>query len=347
MDQLRFTIPEILSLIGVAQCIYVLVYISLRSGRITRAGLPFVYFSVLGVAFLSDFASNYIGQFFDSYNLLQNLLWFSGPPLSVLLIIQIAQITKTPDLKHYWIVFLIPLAVIVAKFMAGNSGNITDWFVVTGLMAGAVSLLAIWANKDLFGSILAQKTGKERYWLILALIFVNVFFLCLMILSLNKNISDQDIILVRTVLGLGFVYLVSTSLFRIYPQAIRVEARELRRGSGGLSDEDLALALSIERLINLEKVYQEPAYSRSDLARECGASEAVVSRVINDYFKKSFPQLMNEYRIEDAKILLQQTDAPIHVIALEVGFNSLPSFNRVFKKIAGAPPSHFRNQQKR
>jgi AraC-like DNA-binding protein len=92
----------------------------------------------------------------------------------------------------------------------------------------------------------------------------------------------------------------------------------------------------------MEKVYQEPTYSRADLARECSAPESTVSRVINVHFGKSFPQLMNERRIADAKRLLQQTDAPVAKIASEVGFNSLPSFNRVFKDMTGDSPSSFR-----
>jgi AraC-like DNA-binding protein len=93
-------------------------------------------------------------------------------------------------------------------------------------------------------------------------------------------------------------------------------------------------------------VYQEPTYSRTDLARECDTSETIISRVINAHFGKSFPQLINEYRVEDAKQLLIQTSAPVKVIAGDVGFNSLASFNRVFKDTTGESPSKFRKNVK-
>jgi len=37
---------------------------------------------------------------------------------------------------------------------------------VTGLLAGAISLLIIFSKKGLFTKIRKQKLGKERYWLI-------------------------------------------------------------------------------------------------------------------------------------------------------------------------------------
>ena len=55
MDSLRFSIPEILSLLGVAQCVYLLVYMLFRSGSIKSVFLPGLYFLVLGIAFSFDF----------------------------------------------------------------------------------------------------------------------------------------------------------------------------------------------------------------------------------------------------------------------------------------------------
>jgi len=92
----------------------------------------------------------------------------------------------------------------------------------------------------------------------------------------------------------------------------------------------------------MEKVYHEPAYSRADLARECEVSEAALSRIINLHFSKTFPQLMNEHRIEDAKRMLKETDASVRTVAGEVGFNSLATFNRVFKELTGSSPGQFR-----
>lgn len=354
MDKLTFTVPEIISLIGIVQCVYILVYITFRAGRLSHAGLPFLYFLVLGSAFFLDLGQAYIGDITLYYGIVQWFLWFSGPPISVLLIIQSVQITRLPALRHYWVLLLTPVALAAAVFLSRHYGAcevvtlaacppLQEWLVVCGLVAGAVSLLVIWSRRGLFDALFIQKTGKDRYWLVLALIFVNIAFLGVMFLSLSSAISPADTGLIRNVLGLGFVYLVMTSMFRIYPQAVR-----LVEGAGKgdiLSNKEIEIALKIEKLMEVDKVYHEVGYSRTDLARELGESETVISRIINLHFGKSFPQMVSERRVADAKRLLAQTDASINVVATEVGFNSLASFNRVFKDLAGEAPSTYRKNQ--
>lgn len=346
MESLRFSIPEILSLIGVVQCVYLLVYITFRAGRISRAGLPLLYFLVLGLGFFLDLGRNYLGVEIESWGTLQWLAWSYGPPLSVLMLIQIAQITRVPALKHYWVLLLLPVAYLASRLMAHDPEHFSQWLVITGFIAGAVSLLAMWGqSRRLLESLHTEKAGKERYWLIIAVIIMNIFLLVTMLASLSPVVLAEAVVVTRTLVGLGFVYLVTTSLFRIYPRAVNLLAGPARVAA--LSPEDKALAEKIEKLLTLDKVYQESTYSRADLAQECGTSEAVISRVINTHFQKSFPQLMNEYRVTAAKGLLKQTDMPVRVIFGDVGFNSLPSFNRVFKDTTGQSPSEFRKSHKK
>lgn len=348
-EQLRFTVPEILSIIGLSQCVYVLVYMLFRAGDRKRAMIPFAYFTFLGVAFFLDFAIGFIGQLTVYYGIFQWFFWFLGPPLSVLLIIQVAQIRQTPDISNYWVLFLTPLAYAAAVYMAlrdescifpSNCAVLHDWLVVTGLVAGLASMIAIWRNRRILEELYREKAGKDRYWLILTLVFINLFFLTTMLLSLTPVLTTGQAGLIRTFLGLGLVYLAGTSLFRIYPQSLTLVAREMRND---MSPGELALARRIERLLDMEKIYQEPAYGRADLARELEVAETVISKVINQHFGKSFPQLLNERRVEDAKRLLRQTKASVKIIAEDVGFNSTASFNRVFRELTGESPTAYRS----
>ena len=45
---------------------------------------------------------------------------------------------------------------------------------------------------------------------------------------------------------------------------------------------------------------------------------------------------------ERAKELITETDAPLSVIAMNCGFQSIRSFNRVFAEMTGAVPSDLR-----
>ncbi len=348
INQITFSLPEILALIGVIQCTYLIVHIGLRARQISHAGLPLVYFLVLGLAFTTDLTHSRLQLESDPYFYLQWLLWFAGPPLSVLLVIQLADAAKTPSFRDYWVLLLLPLSFMLA-FMGADTvvgcepgepcPALRELLKVTGLMAGTISLLVIFSKKNLLKNLPKQKFGKERYWLIFSLIFLNTCFLLVMLLNLAAHITGDEAVLLRNVLGIGFVYLVSTSLLRMIPRNQRIVKSGMVEK---LTEEEQDLAEKVENLLKFEKVYQEPTYSRADLARECEASETVISRVINIHFQKSFPQLMNECRIDDAKRLLVETDAPVQTIAKDVGFNSLPSFNRVFKNMTGQAPSIFR-----
>jgi AraC-like DNA-binding protein len=324
-----------------------------RSGGAARALLPFVYFMLLGAAFFLDFYKSILIELTPYYGIFQWALWFYGPPLSVLLIIQIAQITRLPSLIHFWVILLIPGAYAIAYSLSfdrcADEGLIActdfyDWLNLLGLFAGAISMLAIWSLRRILHDLYDEKEGKSRYWLVLTLIIVNLFFLSTMLLSQFDFLQYDDALLIRTIFGIAFVYLASTSLFRIYPQAVVLLSKgDLQKA---MSSEEKEIASKVESLINLEKVYHEATYSRSDLARELKVSEAVLSRVINVHFKKNLPQLLNEKRIEDAKTFLKDTNEPIKVISEEVGFNSIASFNRVFKEISGITPSEYRDQNR-
>lgn len=342
LSHLQFTLPQILSLIGLIQCVYVLVYMAFHAGGLGRIVLPVIYFLLLASAFLLDFSGQYIGYFFPKYSLMEWCLWFMGPPVSVLLMIQIARITQTPPLRSYWILSLLPLAGFAALLLSGldDESSFLDWLMLTGFLAGVISLFAMWSQRPLLAQLAAQPAGKARYWLIIALVAVNLCFLTTVLLSLTEALSLDQTKIIRTIWGLGFVYLAGTSLFRVYPQAIRIVERV--PGRGGLSGEDEKIVARIENLLDLDKVYQAPSYNRVNLAQELGVSETNISRIINIHFGKTLPQLFSERRIADAKRLLTETDMPIKTIAEEVGFNSIASFNRVFKDMENVSPGQFR-----
>jgi AraC-like DNA-binding protein len=355
LREIDFSIPEILSLIGLTQCVYILVYMIFRSGDFVRAFLPFLYFFILGCAFFLDFAQRLLTEIGPPYALLQWAAWFYGPPLSVLLIIQLCEVTRGPAWRNYWVLLLTPAAFAAAALLTQNEDGcarfsycpeMRDWLVICGLGAGLASLAAIWGRRRYILALHRNKTGRERYWLVMTLIMVNLLFLALMLASLSPALRAADANLIRTLLGIGCVYLAGTSLFRIYPAAVHIVEKS-RGGSGSqpMSGDEKAVAQRIESLLTLEKVYQEPSYGRPQLARELDMPESAVSRIISAHFGKSFPQILNEKRVEDAKRMLVETTASIKTIAAESGFNSTASFNRVFRDLTGRTPSDYRKKE--
>jgi AraC-like DNA-binding protein len=315
--------------------------------------VPLAFYMVLSAAFYSDLAVNAFDGFFLSLQILQFWVWLLICPLSVLFILQFADFSKPLPLSYCSILCILPIGFMAAwglqnAFESDSciSGKafcmpLDVWMLLSGFLSGTLCLPFVWLKDNLLKDIRSHPSGHERYWMILALLGLNFVLLGAIFLVLTGRIGPSQFETIRTLIGLMFVYISATCLFRIYPApaaALTVQ----KNNKPQLNAEETLILEKIRHKMEVEKVYFESSYSRSDLAREVEASESIVSRFINAHYNKSFPVLLNEYRVKEAQRLLRETDAPIKVIAEEVGFNSLPSFNRVFKDMTGQTASEHR-----
>ena len=100
--------------------------------------------------------------------------------------------------------------------------------------------------------------------------------------------------------------------------------------------------------VEREKPYLHPEITLPRLALALEIPVAHLSRVINEHLGRNFFEFINHYRVEEAKRRLAGPDASsdkLITIALDCGFNSLATFNRVFKELSGRTPSEFRKDQ--
>lgn len=343
-NSLDFSLLELCAILGLVQTVAVLVYIVSRAGHIRYIIVPFLCFITLSSCFLLDFG----GRRFEDYPVFR--LWHAGvwmavPAVSVLLIHQIIDLGALPR-PRAWFVLLVPVLLLLAgKIYGGTFLEETEAWSVLNVLCAGVSLFTLWIGRQNFALLREEKDAKgERYWLIISVLLINIGFMALDITYLFNAAELSTYLLARDILGVGLVYLASTSLFRIYPPAVKLKKASVDESA--LSNEDNNLLSEIKRLLEEDKVYQETSFSRAHLARELNSSEARVSKVVNFYFGKSLPQVINELRVRDSLQLLEQTTAAITVIAEEVGFNSLPTFNRVFKEVMGMSPSDYRQRKK-
>ncbi len=92
-----------------------------------------------------------------------------------------------------------------------------------------------------------------------------------------------------------------------------------------------------------EKVYLMEDLTISGLAHELGVEPHQLSRFLNLRLKTTFTDMINAFRVREAKGLLAESpETTILDIAFSSGFNSKASFNRVFKKVTGMTPSEYR-----
>ena len=101
--------------------------------------------------------------------------------------------------------------------------------------------------------------------------------------------------------------------------------------------------------MEIEKLYQETELTLQQLSDKLQLPTYQVSQAINDGLKKNFYDLVNGYRVEEAKRLLRDPknmNYTVLSVGFDAGFNSKTTFNTVFKKFTGYTPTEFRNKDK-
>jgi AraC-like DNA-binding protein len=98
-------------------------------------------------------------------------------------------------------------------------------------------------------------------------------------------------------------------------------------------------------LMERDKPFLDPEITLPGLAQALEVPPAHLSRIINELMGQNFFEFINRYRVEAARRRLATRGAAgekLITVALECGFNSLSTFNRVFKDLAGRTPSDYR-----
>ncbi|MFZ4929810.1 helix-turn-helix domain-containing protein [Chryseobacterium sp. Mn2064] len=93
-----------------------------------------------------------------------------------------------------------------------------------------------------------------------------------------------------------------------------------------------------------KKLYLDPELTLQSLAAEINIPARTISTVLNSTMQKNFRDYINSYRVEEAKRLLEdyrERNLTIAAVAYDAGFNSLATFQRVFKKMTGKTPKEF------
>lgn len=119
---------------------------------------------------------------------------------------------------------------------------------------------------------------------------------------------------------------------------------------GEPQDEDsepaqMELIQRIDMLMKQEKLFRKIDLSVNDLATHLDARPRQVSMAIAACKQMNFKTFINEYRIQEAKRLLDEDKnnmRTIDAIANEAGFAHRSSFYRVFKRSQGMSPSDYR-----
>ena len=129
------------------------------------------------------------------------------------------------------------------------------------------------------------------------------------------------------------------------------EVEMLEKESGAYEKDEFTnetnLQQKLEQLFKVEKIHTKPGLKLYDVAELLNVRPAVLSAFMNTHLKMTFFEMVNRYRVEEAKQMLIHEDYQrykIEYIGEISGFNSRASFFRVFKKHLGKTPQDFRDE---
>ena len=98
--------------------------------------------------------------------------------------------------------------------------------------------------------------------------------------------------------------------------------------------------------MEVEKLYLDSDLSIETLSSQLKTNRNVLSKLVNHHLGRSFPSLINQYRINEAVRLLNDPKTQnytIEAIAQMCGYNNRQVFHSAFKKETGVTPIVFRD----
>lgn len=231
----------------------------------------------------------------------------------------------------------------VAYFLPGADalGFYTLHVIGLGLMADLV--LTAWTGRD---DDLIERRRLIRLWLPL-LVAAQAGGILAYEMVFGSDHSNPAVQLFNSLTLLALNVFAGIALLRTDPELLVETTREpsARPVAGTLSPAEVVLKDKLEGAM-AEGRYREPGLTIAMLADHLDVPEHRLRALINRRMGyRNFSEFLNRHRIEEAKAILadrDRVDLPVLTMAMDLGYNALPTFNRAFRNETGQTPTDFR-----
>jgi AraC-like DNA-binding protein len=355
ISETSLSFTQALQMVALAPCLLVIIYLIIKARHKELAIVPALYFLSLASGLMYFLMPAFIN--YSDYHSLKFIFAIGDifvPTLSFLLIFQF-MLNRMPPML-YWLVLLAP-AIATCPFVYSMVYReelclgidvcfqpINVLYINNVLISSFIFILLILIVARRSSEIIGNdELRKYKYWLVISLIIYNILLLGLDLSAAQGIINPSKYAFAKTMIKIAFIYMVMTSIFRVFTDLFDMKPLHIHLRKTTLTKYEQELALKIENLLEEKKIYREIGFNRAKLSKMLNVGEHLLSKIINIEFKKSFSDIANEYRIREAKELLVETKTPVTSISFDVGFNSIASFNRVFKSITGKSPTEYRD----
>lgn len=202
------------------------------------------------------------------------------------------------------------------------------------------------------GATAAAKPA-HRSWLKLLFALMMLFAVFHVVVASVEFVEKRDLVEMDylpmaffTIMVYAIAYLAIQQPEKLFPPPLRIRKSWPREEASLETDEVIK---RLRKIMETEKPYLDCNLKYSDLAAKLGISVRHLSRVLNEELGISFNEFVNAYRIKEVQTQLLNQENGEHTllgIALEAGFNSKTSFNRIFKDHTGLTPTEFLRKHK-
>ncbi len=273
--------------------------------------IPFILLFVSGLFISEQGFSNfeYVGRFFSK-----------GPNLIIKVIWAFIMLTSL-------IYFATKNMLLIKKYMLSFKDNFSSdseldnlrWLRIINyiFLGGFVPMIAI----GLFTSSTGLKIG-----------FPPILFITLSLILLTFAVSF-----------LGFI---QPRLF--HPSILERDESINKEGSTvkNLSSDALVeYTKKLTHFLENDKLYLNPELTLQQLADHIQLPKYQLTQLLNRHIKKNFYLLINQYRVEEAKMRLSNFEykhLTVVAIGFDSGFKSKSTYNTIFKQETGQTPSEYR-----
>jgi AraC-like DNA-binding protein len=183
-------------------------------------------------------------------------------------------------------------------------------------------------------------------WVPFVVLFLLFFRFQLLYLGVVLALYFLMLILIYLTLWIGLENWGHGSLIFVRPDEEKTENKNFTRLTMTEIQEHIG---RINRAMALEKIYLNENLSLKEFAFHVKADPNLISFILNNHLNNNFYDFVNNYRIEEVKTKLNDPaykHLTILGVALESGFNSKTTFNRVFRQVTGITPTEFQKKDR-
>lgn len=229
-----------------------------------------------------------------------------------------------------WAHFVPALLVAIGQLFGPSDGTVFWLYTFANLHLGVYLAAAV-------GWALSHKPAADPVWL--RSLFGAVGLL-LVVFCIHLFTESHGVYVLTTVAASFVLYGLSFWAMnrRLLPKAIRITQQP---------DTWQIIGRQIEQRLNEEKIFTDSTLTVQKLAGQLGLPPYRLSKIVNQHFCKTFPELLLEYRLAEAGRLLASSahrHLTVEAIAYDSGFNSPSVFYTAFKRKNGLTPAEFQRQ---